>query len=658
MARTFEDPGEILEAVKAMEGTLENLRTRMDDDFYELYALDDYEPQNDPDSEEGKGYEHFTTTSPRNFFDTAESGINRARLTLSITLPDDSEEADRTAASEGELFLFGALDAVDRRRRSIAEPSLRKALTFHGLARGWVAMRALAFVPEGEEDTVFDVAVWDMLHVTWEMGPNGLLWMAFKRPSTKSQLEAEYGEKAEGMSGDITDFWTPEANAILIGGEFVKDINDEDSQHGIGHVPGLILPVGSMPTILTQSEGRQDTIEFQGESVWGMGRKLVKPRNRYISRLMDMQRRSVAGTLIHQSKTGKKSIEGDPYRGFREIRTDKDEKITPLELPKPPAETFQILGVIDNEWQEVTHHGPLAYGGATAAESGRALAIRNEAARTIYGPITDLLAEAYTWLAQEFLHQFATVEDIKTAELSGYNNEGEFFRVTTKPKTVDPSWRVEVKVEPRLPRDEEADAQMFLALTSKQSPDEMPALSKRTGRADILKLRDPDAEERRILVEQGKNNPAVRTALIAEALEEAGEKRAAELVVELFEGQPGPQPAPGPEGAAAGAGPEGAMPGPGGQPQPTPTPGQAPGPQIPQPLAEAILNVLVGAGRQAEADAFVRMVEAGAPPDPQFLVTIVRILEQAGRQDIVLQLFKALGIESPAAAGAAAGQGG
>ena len=628
----FETEGEIIQAVKDRESDLSNLRARMEDDF-DIITLKAYEA-------EIKGREEYTSSAPRNFFDNVIDGVNRAPMTLQVRVPSDAKEKDRRAASQSELFLYGALDAIDRRHRKRSQPSLKKGMAFFVCSRGWLALRALVQVPAGETETVFDVMYWDPLQITWEVGTTGLLWAAYKRMATRSQIEAEYNLEISGKQGTITDFWSPDSNSVLVNSEFVK----EPTEHGIGHVPVLVLPVGSMPAILTTADGQEDSLEFQGESLFAASRQLVTPRNKYISRLMDIQKRSVSGTLLHKSKDGTKQIEFDPYIGEREIRIAEDEEIEPLLLPQAPPETAAIMGVIEHDWLESTKHGPLAYGGVTAAESGTALAIRNESTRAVFAPRTELIAEGYTWLCEELLHQFATRKEVKPATLSGYDREGEFFKVTIKPGAVDPNARIEVRIEPKLPRDEQAEMMMALQLTARRNPEDIPMISKRTARGDILKLRDPDAEEDRVLVELGRNNPAIRARRIAAALERTGETELANEVMELFQGGIG-EVTTGPQGQPAP--PQGPPPG---MPQQGPPQQGSPqgAPEIPRELAEAILNVLVNAGRRDIAQAFAQTVERGMPLQPKFLMILVQALEEVGAQELIQALLTILGVIQPA----------
>ena len=628
----FSDPGEILQAVKYQQSEMEDLRTRMEDDF-DIYKLTEYPAK--------AGYESYTSTAPKNFFDKILDGINRAALTINIRTDEGAQEDERDSANQGELFLIGALNDIDRRARFRREKALRRNIAFMACLRGWVALRCLVYVPEGEKNTVFDVLSWDPMHVTWEDGPGGLVWAAYQRKATKSQIHAEYGYIIEGQDALVTDFWTREKNCILVNNEFIK----EPMEHMIGHVPVFIGNVGDMPDIQQkdftgQTLRSNNTLEYQGESVWSTARDIIEPRNKYISQLMDTAKRSVAGSLVHKSKAGDKKIKGDPYASFQEIVIEEGEEIYPLELPSAPPETAAILGAIDHDWQQSTLPYPLAYGGTQAAESGRALAIRIEATRSAYSPRTHLLRESYQWLCEEVLGQFANPKrKNKAVELHGESNEMSFFHVTKKPTDIKEDWIVDVIVEPRLPRDEAEEINMSIAATRSGGSGEQPLMAISSARRDILKLKNPDLEEQRVLAEMGKALPPIMNRRIAAAMASEGDEEGAEILMNWINSQEqGAQAAPTDmSGQPTGpAGPAGATP-------------QRSGPTSEETqLIEAVMTVLVEAGRQDLAQELAQALDGSAPPRDGLLDEIINVLQNSGAGELAQALLQALGAGQPA----------
>ena len=587
----FDTEQEITTAIETRERDMDALRERMDDDF-DLWALEEFTPV--------EGYEKYTASSPRNYFNKVIDGMARAIMTISIKLPEDASDKETAQASLGEQFLFGALAAIDRNLRRAGEPPLRNSLGFLEGLRGWMAMRALVYVPKDEADTVFDVVPWDMRHVTFQTGARGLIWAAYKRMVSAAQVLDEYGiDVGDKEDVAVIDFWDRERNSTIVNGVFHKDPTD----HDIGHVPVFIGAVGAMPSMQEgmsgagTSTGDTSLLEHRGNSVWHAVRGLYEPFNKYVAGLMDIVQRSKAGSLFHKTKSGKSTLEGDsPYESFKVVPGGLQDSLEPITLPPAAPETGALVDIIRGDIEQGSLPDPLSFGGTNAPESGRALAYRIDMTRSVYNPYTGMMAEGYTWLLEELLTQFEK-KGIKKVELSGImpssTNKGkdEFFRATVKPSDVEPNWFVQVTMEPRLPRDQESEISMALAATQKRD-DGQQLLSMRTAREEILQIPDPDAEENRILAEMGKTLPPIMTRRIAAELKDKGEDELATEVLGLL-GQQGQQ--PGEPGAPVGpVGPEG--------------PGGAP--EIPM-LLDALMKAFVTAGFPQIAEALLAVIQGG-----------------------------------------------
>jgi len=618
----FDTIEEIKKLISEKEATLSELRAQMDDDF-DLFSLTPYEPK-DRAGNVRKGYQAYTSTAPRNFFDKVLDGVNRAALTIAIKLPEKASKEKQKAASEGELYLFGALHDVDQRQALRGEPPLREALGFLMCLRGRVALRALVYIPKGEEDVVFDVQPWDPMHVTWEQGSKGLVWTAYKRKATKAQILSEYGITIEKKEEDIIDFFDEENNSVIVGGVWAK----EPTPHGIGRVPVFVGAVGSMPTI--QTKDFASTLEHQGDSVWAVSRGLYEPFNKHISELMDIHERAKQAPLTYESEDGTKGVGGDPYESREVIRIKKGEVLAHLPMPEVPASTGAILGVLQEDKQQSSLPFPIAYGGTRQAQSGISLSIQLEATRSVYNPRTALMVRAHTWLCEELLAQFHD-KGTKARELTGYDyrndtENGVFFRTTSEPEAIDPSWHIEVKCEPRMPRDEQTEIVMANMARQPGGVGGMPLMSLETILERILKVRDPHAEIDKIKVEMGEALAPVQIRLIAAALREAGREDAAREIEALLR-------RPGGDGAA-----------------PTGPGGPQGAPPIPPELVQAILQELRVADQADVAIAFKDAVEGRTPLTPQLLEEVVRILMESGQRQLAQTLLQVLGVVPPGGA--------
>ena len=518
----FDTVAEIMQAVKEREedSSWGLLRSQMEEDFLDFYTLRDYEAE--------AGYENYTTTSPRNFFDKVYDGLNSANLSIQIKLAENASEKERRRASVGELYLYGALAEVDRNLRVSGEPPLRQQMAFYLCSRGRVALRALVYPKK--DRTVFDVLLWDTMHIVAERGMGGFLWVDCKRKLTKGQIKAEYGIEVRGKDAELMDWWDSERNAIIIEGVFAK----KPTPHHLGHVPVYLGIVGGMPTMLGKDFVTME--QYRGDSVWAVSRKIYPKYNKVVSRTLDIYERSVAGSLVHKSRDGSRGLAPgvDPYKTFQEIKisTDAQEEIVPLETPKAPPETAILHSVMSTDISMSTLPYPLAYGGTKQAMSGAALGTLVEGTRSVYSPRTAVIEDCYNWLCEELLSQYASKG--VGAEMKGFNPKHEFFQVKIKPKEIDPEWYIVVKCEPKLPRDKESEIMMSLAATQKRGPEDIPLISKQTAREDILQLRDPDSEEDKVLEEMGEGLPPIMAAKVAAALKARGKEDLAQDVMMLL----------------------------------------------------------------------------------------------------------------------------
>jgi hypothetical protein len=694
----FDTVKEITDAIQAKEQDSSALWQQMDDDF-KLWSLEEFIPV--------EGYESYTTPAPRNFFDKVVDGLARAVMSIQIKLPEDASDDDREAARTGEMYLSGALNTIDRTLRLRGEPDLRSTLGFLMGLRGWMAMRALVYVPEGKKDTVFDVVPWDMRHVTFQTGAQGLIWAAHTRVVGASQILDEYGvdittdrglvrsiaskigfnQSRDEPGAVVTDFWDQERNSIMIQGEFHK----EPKPHNLDHVPVFIGPVGSMPT--TQegtavqgstpdtsvapstrgSSGSGTLLEHRGNSVWHAIRGQYEPWNKYVSSLMDQAQRGNAGSLFHLTQSGKSTIVGNPYETFEIVPGQIGDSLQPVPMPPVAESVSALLQILGSAMEQSSLPDPLAFGGTEAPESGRALAIRIEATRSVFNPFTGVMANGYTWLAEELLTQFHR-KSLKTVNLQGFNSEEEFFRVKVKPKDIDPSWFVLVTVQPRLPRDEEAEILMAKTATTRTQESD-PLISMQTARENILKLPDPDAERDRVLAERALSLPPILASETAAALKKRGARpELIQQVLSLLQPAPSAQgQVPGEQGTGASGDPvrvvvealvaagedeiaeqvviilEGGVaagpPSPAVEvvpPAPEATPTAEPVESAVIELLRAVVAVAVQAGQAEIGIAFAQTIMAGQRPDESTVQQIVDILTALDREELVAQIQQLL----------------
>ena len=619
----FETVAEIKRAVQDKGKDMSKLRSQMESDWG-LWALEQM-----PGDEAKQGYRRYTSSAPKNYSDKMVHGINRAQMTIQIKLPPDASDDEKDAANVGEMYLHGSLQSNDRRLAIQGEPPLREGCGFLITLRGWIGLRCLVYVPEGGDETVFDIQPWDIMHTTWDKGPNGLLWACRTWFATRAQIFSEWGIETHRLHTQVWDWFDEKNNAVIVGNQFGKN----PTEHHIEHVPVYVGPVGSIPTIQSQSFGA--TLEHQGAGAFAASRGLYGPRNMHIARLMDITDRAAVGSIVYESEKGDKKLEGDPWQSWQEISVARGDSVKPLVLPNAPAETAVVLEVINTDLEQSTLPSPLAWGGTSAAMSGRALAHLSDATRSVYSPRTGALASAYRWLCEELLAQFR-MKGIKPVSLSGHMPTGAFFQNDVKPTEIDKSWFVSVKVEPKLPRDEEKEIMMAKAATTPSTPGGEALMSMDTAREMIMKLDDPGAERDKVLAEMGETLPPIMMANIAKALDERGQPDLAKQVLALM--------APGGTGAPGAAAP----------PPEQPAEEEIP-PQVK--VIRDVVEALQELGQEQLASELVQALQSEQGPSEELITRIIDVLVQAGEENLARAFIDALRAGMPPQGGPAGPQG-
>jgi hypothetical protein len=343
--------------------------------------------------------------------------------------------------------------------------------------------------------------------------------------------------------------------------------------------------------------------------------------NKQISFIMDTAEKSVAGTLVHSSPDGMKTIKGDPFGTYQVINTVYGvEEIRALEPPKVPPESRLLMEIIDKDKQASTIPYPIGYGLDPSSHSGAALSMMNDNMRSVYGPFSSLVEDAFRWLCEEILSQFKKKGQKIT--LKGFNNKEEFFTLDASPNDIQDDWYVVVKCEPKLPRDEAGEMQMALMATAPRGPTNRPFLSDLTAREKIIKLQNPDAEETRIddqiIKQMIAAMPNIQVRKVAEQLRMKGDLKGA---MELLSQLPSPMAGAGGGGGMGGqpSGPtEGAMPT-GGQPGAGQT---AQGGNVPMPTAQEIPQILALAEN---------LLKQGKKLPPELQMVLQKIQQTSGQ---------------------------
>ena len=497
------------------KNVLGELYSRMER-HYDLYSGKRYRGK--------KGYKSYTSPAPRNHFDKIGDGLIRSEMNIQIETTPNPSDDEKEQASLGEDYLFGALGVIDRNQRARNEPPLKESMIWYEDCRGWIASSCLVYIDK--DDTLqFDVRAWDLMHTRWDQSYDGLLWAAYEYPITKGEALDRYGKKIagtidEGQEKDYTtiiDFFDRTNHCQIL--RSTKKFLKRPTPHYLNRVPVFIGSVGNMPHVFKNNW--ESTLVDRGDSVFTTLEYNNDAINEVISLVWDLCEKERAGSLLHYSKGGRKTIKGDPHQNFQEIPLDTnlDEDIKPLPRNQMPIEASFLIQEMSKDKEESRFPAPIGFGIDPARHSGTAISQLQEGMRSHFSPRSQLLETYYEWLCEELLAQFAD-KGVDEVTFQGYNRKGEFFKRSIAPEAIDPNWFVKVTIAPRMPRDTEAEIGMAIAARQPGGMDGSPLLDDFTILNNLLKTQAPERIQDRKEGQFMDNLPIVRIKKLADRLVE------------------------------------------------------------------------------------------------------------------------------------------
>ncbi len=229
----------------------------------------------------------ITLNDPAIFAWRVESFLNSAIEQIAV-----SSEHKRFDTAYVESFIKAAFKQADKLLPLKDLYPLNPFIDQQTCRRGRVAARCLFQVLEGE--LTCDITPWDAKYFVYWMDKKGLAGAAYKTKRTKDQIQAEYPEAKvdEDKSIEVCDIWTREVNEIWISGGKVFE-----QKNPYGYVPVLFhkVPMGSM--LLDE-----DTIQYQGESIFFLIRDLIPELNRLVSIIQSINIKAVDHALQYRVK--------------------------------------------------------------------------------------------------------------------------------------------------------------------------------------------------------------------------------------------------------------------------------------------------------------------------------------------------------------------
>lgn len=504
---------------------MNELRDRFDLD-YGLYRLKEYKLEG--------SYECVTANDARTLADKVVDSL--AYCPLNINIPAlDSKKKERKDKELGEKAIYGVLNLADSRLSSFLQPGIQQLLSWYSVIRGWYGI--IVFLHKNDKDEfVADIRVIDIYNTVWEIDDEGFAWMIQRKKISPTTAERYGVDLPKGASYAYQyDFFDREVNQIVTVGK--GQANPITNKHDLGRVPGMITMCGATPFV--DSDMYFDTIKDMGESIYAADRSLYPIKHRLLTLYMTIVAQGAHNPLAIKSAGGRKGFSRSPYYPGSIVKLDinKGEDVQEFYKPQMPKDTQYLLGEF---MKQISMGGlsPIAHGHVDTALPGYGIHLLTHNTGSVLEPRRYAIEKGLNFIAREILLQVKD-EGLPRMRLHGRTGTEEAFDMELKGSEIKGDWFPESKLEPKLPENEtEKYATAQQAVVNN-------LLSRRTTRSGILKVRDAEQEEQRILEEQAEDMPAIKMMKIQRSLREAGEDELAmalPMMQQLLQGgkQPGP----------------------------------------------------------------------------------------------------------------------
>ncbi len=515
MPTNINDPDEIIRTVGRQEEQTLSLRDRMEGD-YRLYRLEPFQ-EVDGYGHPVEGFRSYTSNAPQVYADKVIQWIARAEFGIRIPQAGRTR-AQRAVDALKEKWTWGLMRSVDRRIQQRMEPPMRDLTAFHNVVRGMVAGRWL-MMNTASGETVVDMTPWDPIHTYWTVGTDGLEWACYKVSKTRGEMRAEYGvdvgedletlrvgaQDGDDAELDVYDFYDRTYNTVVAGSGVVLK---RPTPHGAGRVPVVIVPVGPVP--LVQTDSAADSVSDYGESVFKSNREIYDKHNLMMSIFLELAARARRPPLGVKSRDGRKTLDEDPYLEGTTISMSEGDDVEAFPLLKTTQDAAELTGRISGEVQRgsIPHS---VYGELQFQLSGFAINTLRSGLDSVLRP--RLIAEAsfYRQGLELLTEQYASGRFSALSGSAGANSDA-----AMTPDAIARGGMPEIRLEGKLPEDDTAKyAQARMAREG-----EVPLLPDRWIYDNILKIRDADNIEQAVsaqVARRGTPESLMLNSMIASA---------------------------------------------------------------------------------------------------------------------------------------------
>ncbi len=419
------------------------------------------------------------SNSLRTFADEVHSKLASAEMQIAVRMAEAEGGDKRDDVGKLERLLQFAFEKGDERLISMLLPPLRDFTIWCASIRGWVAGRYLVY--KSGDKVVFDLMPWDPRWVTYEVGKDGFLWVAYTTFRSKEGLKYEY--KKEGSQSDgsqyenkVIDFWefvTPEKtrNSVIYNQEFVKKPKTYKMS-----MPVIVMPVATRPPVT----GLGSELGGYGESIFASIRGMNKSRNEFASIIATHAKILAKQPLLHYHDAGVAEIKSTVQYADGVLNLIKGKQEI---QPTPMKEMSPTVVQIFNWMEERVERGSLPYTRVNAPQpqSGTLEGMVQEARNIVFNPQLRLLgtyfAEICRKLEEQMISQGIEV-DVRTIQ------DNKYFETKITPVDLKKPHIIKVEFTTGTPASQMDKAQQAQMLRDLGLPEEWVW-------ENILKIQDP-----------------------------------------------------------------------------------------------------------------------------------------------------------------------
>ena len=392
------DASKIIKKVEEkFDREFQDLHKRMDED-YPLWDMTnelvtDYETSVRFKTKVHGSELEFISNDLRTFSDNVQSTLTSADMQIAVKMAEAEGEDKREEIGKLERLLHFALEKGDERLIRLLQPRLRDSLIWYSLVRGWVAGRFLIETRNKGKDVIFNFMALDPRWLVYEVGKDGILWVAYKTFKSKAALESQYKKEIPDKpwynfwqkpqdSVELFDYYEYEeegkiGNAVLCKDTFLK----QPDVLKIPSMPVLIMPVSTRPPI-----AGKDGIKLKGygESIFAPDRRVNTLRNRFVTMVANHAAKLADQPLInYKTDLGIELHDLDNYPGGVANLPMGENRLEPSPMKEISPTVVQMLNFL-NEQMEQGMLPKIPVG--SPPPSGTMYNLAQEAGNKIYNP--------------------------------------------------------------------------------------------------------------------------------------------------------------------------------------------------------------------------------------------------------------------------------